>query len=94
MEQAVVTVLRHEPQFMREPRLVEHLRDIVDARAPVALLFADKEHVTLICFLCERIIRIEVAWGEDVEVWRKGRVVLLGDEAVACVEMHGHVGIA
>lgn len=94
MEQAAVTILRHEPQLMREACLIEYLRDIIDACTPVAFLFADEEHVALIRFLFERVIGIEVTGGEDVEVWRKGRVVLLGDVAVACVEMHGHVGIA
>lgn len=94
MEQTAVAVLRYETQLVREACLIEYLRDFLDARAAIALLLADEEHVTLIRFLFERVIGIEVTGGEDVEVWRKGRVVLLGDVAVACVEMHGPVGIA
>lgn len=94
VEQAAVAILWYETQLVREACLIEYLRDFIDARAAIAFLLADEEHVTLTFALRECIIRIKVTGGEDVEIRRKGCVVLLGDMAVTCVEVYRHVGIA
>ena len=87
-------VLRHETQLMREPCLVEDLRDRIDARAAIPLLLADEEHVTLDIFLCDCIIRIEVTGGKDIEVRCERRMISLRDLSVTRIEMYRQTGIA